>query len=54
MTYTFTDQQLASLNNALLEIPGKYGFPIIQLVNRIIAEQTKPAIVEPPKVEAAE
>jgi hypothetical protein len=52
--FTFTDQQLAALNNALLEIPGKYGFPIIQLVNRIIAEQTKPAIVEPPKVDAAE
>jgi hypothetical protein len=54
MDYTFTQNHLAALNNALLEIPGKYGFPIIQLVNRIIAEQTKPAIVEPPKVAAAE
>lgn len=47
--YTFTTEQINALNNALLEIPGKFGFPIIQLMNRMLAEQTKPAIVEAPK-----
>jgi hypothetical protein len=51
-SYTFTTEQIQTLNAALLEIPGKFGFPIIQLMNRMLAEQTKPAIVEAPKAEA--
>lgn len=45
-SYTLTAAQITALNNALLEIPGKYGFPVIQLVNRFLAEQSKPQVVE--------
>lgn len=49
MSYTFSSEQITALNNALLEIPGKYGFPIIQMLNRMLAEQVKLQVVEPPK-----
>lgn len=50
--YTLSNDQISTINNALLEMPGKYGLPVIQLISRMLAEQTKPAIVETPKVEA--
>jgi hypothetical protein len=36
---TLNDQQLAELNNYLLEMPTKYGYPLIQWFKLIDEEQ---------------
>jgi hypothetical protein len=38
-TFTFTEQDLNTLNMALLEMPTKYGAPLIEKINRQIQEQ---------------
>jgi hypothetical protein len=38
-TFTFTEQDLNTLNMALLEMPTKYGAPLIEKINRQIQKQ---------------
>jgi hypothetical protein len=36
-----TQDQVVQLNNQLLEIPGKYGLPIIQLLQKFFVDNNK-------------
>lgn len=46
MEVKLTQEQLSKLEAALLEIPGKYSIPILQMVNGFIQENNKPQEAE--------
>lgn len=50
MEVKLTQEQLSKLEAALLEIPGKYSIPILQMVNGFIQENN----ISKDKIEEAE
>lgn len=51
VTVTLTKQHLIWLNQAILELPGKFAIPLLQELNRQIAAQRKTAT--PDQIEQA-
>jgi hypothetical protein len=39
MPVTLTDEHIAQLNNIVLDIPTRYGLPIVNLINAAIQEE---------------
>lgn len=46
--FTFTDQEFQILQMALGELPIKVGFPLLQSINRQMAEKQQPKPAEEP------
>lgn len=46
---TLTEDQIKKLEAAILELPGKFSIPLLQLINGFIQENSKPAPVEEDK-----
>lgn len=42
MDVTLTQEQIKQLETAILEIPTKYGIPLIQLISGFIQQNSKP------------
>lgn len=49
MNVTLTQEQISKIEAAILEIPGKYSIPLIQLISGFIQENAKP-----PEIQEAE
>lgn len=49
-TLALSADQISKLESALLELPGKFGLPIIQLLQLFVQENSKAPVVEEAEV----